>query len=401
MNGGKFIKIIITVILVSFLGYQIYSVAFKPITTATATSYEAINGVDIDGYFVRQEQLIDYEATGNERYVVADGEKVSKNGVIAEIYSNPAAASTKVRIDELNKQINTLEMMNSSSDPSSVDLDTLNNKTQSVYLDFITDKQNGNFLDSDEFASQLLLQLNKKQILTGQVTGFDNLILSLKNEVASLSSGITAPSKVLKSNASGFFVGGVDGLEDVLKISEIENMDITIFDQIKDVEQGSGFGKIVTSYDWYIIAKMTGDDYLKFNVSDTVTLKTTIEGSKELVAKVEKIKVSDNKNEALVVFSCNTMNGELATTRYSKMTVITEKHTGIRISNKAIRVVDGKTGVYIVQGSIVKFKPVEIIYTTDTFSVCKVDETNSTSSLRLYDEVIEKGKNLYDGKYID
>ena len=65
------------------------------------------------------------------------------------------------------------------------------------------------------------------------------------------------------------------------------------------------------------------------------------------VIKVEKIKVSDNKNEALVVFSCNTMNGELATTRYSKMTVITEKHTGIRISNKAIRVVDGKTGVYM------------------------------------------------------
>ena len=401
MNGGKFIKIILAVILVSFFGYQIYSVAFKPITTATATNYEAINGVDIEGYFVRQEQVIDYEATGNERYVVDDGEKVSKNGVIAEIYSSPAAAATKVRIDELNKQISVLETMNSSSDPSSVDLDTLNNKIQSVYLDFISDKQNGNFLDSDDFAAKLLIQINKKQILTGQVNGFDNLILSLKNEVASLSSAITAPSKTLTSNASGFFVGTVDGLEDILKISEIENMDINIFDQLKDAEQGSGFGKIVTSYDWYIIAKMTGDDYLKFNVSDTVTLKTTIEGSKELVAKVERINVSDQKNEALIVFSCNTMNGELATTRYSKMTVITEKHTGIRISNKAIRVVDGKTGVYIIQGSIVKFKPIEIIYTTDNFSVCKIDETNTASSLRLYDEVIEKGKNLYDGKYID
>ena len=95
------------------------------------------------------------------------------------------------------------------------------------------------------------------------------------------------------------------------------------------------------------------------------------------------------------------MNGNIAVTRNAKMTVVTESYSGIRISNKAIRVVNGQTGVYIIQGSIVKFRPVEIIYTTETFSLCKRDENNLSEAIRLYDEVIEKGKNLYDGKYIN
>lgn len=399
-NGSKFLKIFIATLLLLFLGYQIYSVIYKPITTATAVSFEALSGIEVEGYFVRQEQVIDYTATGNERYVAFDGEKVSKGGVIASVYASPAIAATQVRVDELNAQIETLKSMNSMSDPSAVDLDTLNNKINSVYTDFLTANDNGNFLNTDSISNQLLVQMNKKQILTGEVSGFDGLIASLQNEVTALTAMLQPPVQSITSNASGFFVSNVDGLEDILKISDIDNMDVGIFNKLKNAEQKSGFGKIVTSYDWYIITKMTGDDYLKFSVGNTVTLITPIEGSKELTAKVHKINVSDSANEALVIFSCNTMNGEIATTRLAKMTVVTERYEGIRISNKAIRVVDGKTGVYTIQGSIVKFRPVEIIYTADTFSICKNDEMGSGSGIRLFDEVIEKGKNLYDGKYI-
>ena len=62
--------------------------------------------------------------------------------------------------------------------------------------------------------------------------------------------------------------------------------------------------------------------------------------------------------------------------------------------------VNGATGVYVMQGSTVKFKPVNILYTGDNYVICEKNETGDTGKLRLYDEVIEKGKDLYDGKFI-
>jgi hypothetical protein len=41
------------------------------------------------------------------------------------------------------------------------------------------------------------------------------------------------------------------------------------------------------------------------------------------------------------------------------------------------------------------------LYTTDTYTICELDKSGNADSLRLYDEVVEKGKNLYDGKTIN
>ena len=48
-----------------------------------------------------------------------------------------------------------------------------------------------------------------------------------------------------------------------------------------------------------------------------------------------------------------------------------------------------------------KLKPndkIEVLYSTDNYCICKTEQTGLR--LRLYDEVILKGKNLYDGKVI-
>ena len=62
---------------------------------------------------------------------------------------------------------------------------------------------------------------------------------------------------------------------------------------------------------------------------------------------------------------------------------------------------EGVAGVYVVQGSIIKFKPIEIVHRTDNFTLCKKSEDGNTNSVVLYDEVVEKGRDLYDGKFID
>ena len=399
-KGATFFKILVALIAIIFIFYQTYSMIYKPITTATALYYDTYDGIEINGYFIREETVIDYNITGNERYVAKDGEKISKGGTIAEVYSSSEIAELHEQIKTLNEEIKTLESINSVSDPSSVDLTTLTNRIKSSYFDFLASKDLGRYNNINDYSGDLLMQLNKKQILTGEVTDFNALLASLKSELASLQTRIQAPISKVTAPVSGFFIHQVDGLENVLNFNSLDKIDDSIFQKISNAKPINAFGKIVYSQNFYIVAKIQGDDYLNFSVGDKVNLRTPFESSEKLKATIETINLSDKDDSAIVVFACQTMNGEFATVRSSPFTIVTDEYEGIRISNKAIHYSDGVAGVYVVQGSIVKFKPIEIVYRTETFTLCKKTDDGNTNSLTLYDEVIEKGKNLYDGKYI-
>ena len=399
-KGAFFLKIGVTVIALIFILYQTYSIIYKPITTATAVYHSTYDGIEINGYFVREETPISYTVTGSERYVVEEGEKVSKGGTIAEVYASSDIAEAYQRVDELTEEIQMLESINSVSDPSSVDLNTLSNRIKKSYIQFLSLKDSNKYSSLNDSVSELLMLLNKKQILTGEVSGFDTLLATLKNELATLKSSLTAPTSNVTTPVSGFFVRQSDGLENILTFDTIENLDETIFEKIANATTKNTFGKIVSSQNFYIIARMTDDEYLNFAVGDSVDLRTSIVESEKVKASVHSINVSKNSNSAIIVLSCQTMNGQFASIRSAPITIVTEEYEGIRVSNKAIHYSDGVAGVYVVQGSLVKFKPIEVVHRTESFTLCKKAEDGNTNSIVLYDEVIEKGKNLYDGKFI-
>lgn len=399
-KGSAALKIGLSALVLIFLLYQIFSMVYKPITTATAVYYETYSGIEINGYFVKEEAPINYKVTGTERYIAGAGEKVAKGGIIADVYSSAEVAAAYEKASELEEQIRILESINSVTDPSSVDLNTLSNRITKAYIELMNTTDSGEYSALNEKLSQLLIHLNRKQMITGEVLGFDNLLASLKAELAQLKRGLMAPTSRVVAEKSGFFVPQTDGLEQTLTFDMVDTVTEENFDSLIKAQNTSGFGKIVSAQNFYIIAKMQGDDYLNFAEGKTVKLKTSIIGAEEIKATVYKVNVSNSKNAAVIIFSCATMNGQIALARSAPMTIVTEEYSGIRVSKNSVRVVDGVTGVYIVQGSSVKFRPIEIVYSTDTFAVCKQNEDGSSNTIRLYDEVIEKGKNLYDGKYI-
>ena len=82
------------------------------------------------------------------------------------------------------------------------------------------------------------------------------------------------------------------------------------------------------------------------------------------------------------------------------MTIVDQEYSGLKVPTKAIRFVDGKTGVFVISGMTLKFVTVDVLYRTDEYIICDKKASNE-SVLRLYDEVVVKGKKLYDGKIID
>ena len=85
--------------------------------------------------------------------------------------------------------------------------------------------------------------------------------------------------------------------------------------------------------------------------------------------------------------------------RRGPVTVVNKVYSGLKLSKKDLRVVDGVTGVYTVSGMRLKFVPVNVLYSTEDFIICE-QQVSEKTVLRLYDEVVTKGKGLYDGKVI-
>ena len=118
-----------------------------------------------------------------------------------------------------------------------------------------------------------------------------------------------------------------------------------------------------------------------------------------MTATVESINRGSKGEEAAVVFSCENMNSELAGMRNISFNIINKTYSGLRVSSKALRVKGKTKGVYVLSGQEVKFRKVTVLYSGESFIICQ-KETDGDDRLKLYDEVVTEGKNLYDGKVV-
>ena len=152
-------------------------------------------------------------------------------------------------------------------------------------------------------------------------------------------------------------------------------------------------------YEWYVAATVSLNDSLKYKEGQSLKLLTTVKSSPVLQVTVKQINISETEERAVIIFACSDMNSELATIRSGNMTVVNKEYSGLRIPKKALRVVNSQKGVYVQNGMQINFVPVAVIYRNENYIICEKQNAN-TDYLKLYDKVVVKGKNLYDGKIV-
>ena len=101
----------------------------------------------------------------------------------------------------------------------------------------------------------------------------------------------------------------------------------------------------------------------------------------------------------LIVLKSTTMNKQAAASRIVDGEILFSQYRGIKIPKSAIRIVDGEMGVYVKFSKLVIFKKVNPVYQDENYVILplNVEEGNE---VELYDDIIVKGVNLYDGKYL-
>ncbi len=400
MKGTTIIRGFVIFLIAVFLVHQVVSAIYNPIKTENAVFYTAKDGINITGLILRNESIVTSDNNGVLHFVVNDGGRVSKGGVIADIYDSESSSITLSRISDLKQKIDDIEDILSYNDIDAVNLDLINSKFEEKINQVIISASCNDYSNMSESAQELLSVMNRKQAALGTPIDLSSQLESLNAEYERLSANLPQAKASIIASKSGYFVSKTDGYESVFSSLKLDDITSEFLNSAKPKENGKNVvGKIVSDYEWYIAAEVSVDDSLKFKEGEKLTLETSVKSSPKLSCTVKQINISETSENAVIIFSCNQMNSDLAIMRSAPMTIIRAEYSGLKIPKKSLRVVDSERGVYIESGMQVNFVPVNIVYTGDNFIICEKENDNG-NVLKLYDRVIVKGKNLYDGKII-
>jgi len=400
MGNNKAVKIIVLLFVIVFFFHQVYSSLFKPIVTQSAEYFEYTDGTEIAAYIIRNEKVVTADSDNVLHFMVSDGSRVAKDGTIAQIYDSKNASVTVTQIESLKEQIADIEELQAYNDKKAADLDLITHRVEIAVNDLIYSAAHGNYENVSIPLKNYLMSINRQQMITGEQTDFSEQITALKNELLSLTQNLPNAIGSITSEESGYFISSVDGYENILSADSLENITPEFLKKLNPQKKETGaIGKIVSDYEWYIATKVTLNESLKYKVGDALTICTALKSAPELAVTVKQINISKDSNSAVVIYACQQMNSEIAAMRTGNMTVVNSIYKGLKVPRKALRVSNSKTGVYVLSGINLQFVNVNVIYSNDDFIICE-QQASTETVLRLYDEVVVKGRNLYDGKVI-
>lgn len=401
--NGKYTKLLATIagiFIIVYLLYQTFFASASSVKTESVNQYVAEEIISAEGYIIRDETIItcDEAESGVLSYEIADGSRVAKGGTVAGIYKNERDVELKAQIFALDKQIDNLSGICSMDMSNVTDLDQIDGQIDNCLIELLDSVSGGDYSGLAEQSDEYLTLLNKRLVALGEVTDFSDRLSALKAQRSELESQLgTAVS--ITSEQAGYFVSSVDGYENVLDSNCIDTLTKEQLENIQpDLSSSVNvIGKTVDSVDWYIAAVLSFEDSLKFTEGQSLSLRVPLQTATELPVTVYKINRDASTGDTVVVFRCRYMNSELSLIRTQPVSIIVSSSEGLYVPSEALCTADGQkgVGVYVKTGNTINFAAVDVIYTGNGFVVCSYD-----GELRLYDEVVVKGNDLYDGKVV-
>lgn len=111
----KLLIILVSLLLLVYIGYQAYLVAYEPYETVVVKQGTYTKELELDGFFVRDEAVLTTEKSGVVGYPYENGEKVPINAEVARVYSSEADLHVLQKIDILTQQRDVLKQIQSST----------------------------------------------------------------------------------------------------------------------------------------------------------------------------------------------------------------------------------------------------------------------------------------------
>ena len=405
MNSAKVVRISTIVIAVFMIVYVVCQLfRFDGDNYATQTVYEqtVYESIPVEGILFREETVIPVGKNGIMSCNYSVGEKVSTKTKLGSLYQNQKAIDTERELKNIENTLGTLEKIQGQSD--SVDIvkpEILNNAIGEYGDRLILARENENFADLFEIRAGLTEAYAKRDVLLNGEADYTENINNLKSQRDSLKSSLGTSEKAFYSTAAGYFVDHIDGGESVfteeylytLKASEIKNY----IENYEGYKADDSSVKVVKDHNWFYVTVVPEEKANNLKTGNKAELSFPNQKSTVSVT-VKSVEFDEETKAYKVIFRGDTVNDFLLSTRVQSAKVMITPHKGIKVPKKALRFKDDEMGVYIKTMNKIYFRKIDKLYEGDDFIISKTYFNNTDGYLELYDDVIVKGKDLYDGK---
>lgn len=397
-------RVFFVLLALAFLGYvgvQAYHVLYRPVQVTRATLAMVEDSVTVSAIALRDETLIQKTADGVVDYTAEDGEHVSANGVVAEIYPTAQDAQNAGTLSAVQAQITSLQNIGTAATVGASDVGVLDEALGESFLHLAGAVGGSDLSGLADAQTDVLGYLNRKQLATGAVTDFSAEIAALQAKVNTLAAAVKGKGTALTAPAAGDFSSQVDGFEGAYNldnISSVSTSDIKKLLSETPTPAANAAGKLISGYRWYVTAVVSADDAHRMKAGGAVSLRFTQTDADDVSATVLALNEGDGGYAA--AFSVEDMSGSLATVRKQEVQVILGSYTGIRVDNRYISVVGGKQGVFVRDGNTARFRTILPTFSGNGYTVSAVD-TSDSARLQVYDAIITNRDDLKDGQILE
>lgn len=411
------------VILTLFVGHRFYLNHVFGLKTEVALKGTINKSVYTDGFIIRKETEIVNNIGSSVNFLLNDGEKINKGGVIAQIYKNESNNLQQKELDKIDKEIANLESLENDKNKISTNLTSLDKRIHQDLKSLFDCVNEEDYQDLPKNREDLICLMNERQALVDKTYSFSERIEDLKNQREKIKIEPNEKLGTIVASEAGYFVGNTDGFENIVDYDAAKSISSSqLKDLLKAKEKNTdAVAKIVNLSYWYVACNVKKDSIKSVQVGDTISFTLMSVNLEKIPATVVAINADNNSSEACIVLKCNYLNKDILNLRKENIRLDFSEHAGLKINKKAIHekaasktvknengekeTVEKKIqGVYVIKNKQLVFKQIIITFADEDYVICKEkpdeDELFSDQYLEQYDEIVIRGADLHEGKKV-
>ena len=400
-QGKHYLSIVIWIFLaaiVAYFGYNLATSLYTPLTTTTAVEYEAGAGYYATGFVARDESVIRSNYAISV-LTVSEGQRVAAGGQVATGYLTDDAQARQSRIQELTDQLAQLRYawQYSSSVYDQAQLDKQISESLISLNQYVCRRDMNS---AGDLISELKGMVLRRSSSDADSASLQEQIDAAERELETLQEQSASDTKAVTVSAPGYFSGTVDGYESVLTVDALETRTAQDYPSIApETPDSEAIGKLIHGDTWYYVTLVPAADAKDVEAGDPVQVTFARDFYVPITMTVRRIGGNEAGYRLLVLESDEYMQN-VTMLRQQSADVVFASYSGLRVPKDAVRVNEnGKTGVYILEGAVARWKPINILHDNGESYVAALDKS-STNNLWPGDEIIVGAKDLYNGKVV-
>ena len=375
------------------------------------------------GVAIRSEVLIEASSAGVQVFPHDDATRFGIGQVVAEFHQyGDGGMTNQRRLREIEHEILMLTEAQDRNVNNMSSADAINRDIRDSLGTLRHVSATGQARELENVREDLASLINRRRIAIGEDENFSERIAQLNEERISL--GVYYESTDIVSvhaPVTGFFSRTHDGYESLINPAIMRQMGVGGFMELIERPPphvpARYVGRMVTSEIWHFAVPLELHSAEWLSRNQRVELEFDMSG-RRVPAVVEDILFENNIDEVVAIFRSNHMSEDIINLRINDVLVYSTQHTGLRISNSALhfRETPGgvERGVYVLEGNVMRFRTVHPIYEGPHFflsdpnpviplpSPDDLDEEGyprrAAPPVRMFDMVVTRGVDLYDGR---